>query len=74
MIPDFDEFMASLDPDETLRALAEINGDHVYQFNSNDPQNWATFAKELHQQAIVAANRFTVFYLRQYHEWLREHL
>lgn len=76
MIPDFSEFLASIDIDDVGKQIDELQLTRIYELQDNglltDPI--VGLIQELYKNAIADANKIFFITLSAYHEWLKEHL
>ena len=73
-LPDFNEFINSMDEDEMERLIEALAPMHIIQFNSDDLASFQTAMTMLHQETLTTAVKINFLYLRKYHEWLQENL
>ena len=70
-LPDFDDFLGSLDPDELARELSKASELRVIEYDAASTEK---MIESVWAQAVDSSVRFTLAYLRLYHEWLRANL
>lgn len=75
LLPDFSEFLASIDEDAFETEVETSIGFHVAQIRNpldrndlNELVNWTIL------QSVDAATKISLIYLRAYHQWLSERL
>lgn len=74
-LPDFSEFMDTLNEDEIVRAIEESVRPQILQVsNLNDPKNITAMVQVMYQNTISAATTISNIYLRAYHQWLQTQL
>lgn len=74
MLPDFSEFIASMDENEIGQAIEALAPMHIIQFPADDPVAFQNAMDMLHQETLVRAVKINLLYLQKYHEWLQENL
>lgn len=73
-LPDFNEFLESMDTAEMGHAIEELAPMHIIQFNADDHAAFQNAMDMLHQETLLRAVKINLLYLRKYHEWLQENL
>lgn len=71
-IPDFSEFIASINIEEFKEIIAESTPQHLFQFDPTDTQSVLKAAELLQLEAARTSARISLFYLETYHAWLQE--
>lgn len=73
-LPDFDEFLASIDVDELKKKNARVVLPHVLQFSMGDPQAIRNALAIIYQDAVQNSVSYMKVYLAEYHAWLSKQL
>lgn len=77
MVPDFSEFLSSLDPDEIGSKINELHLSRIYQLQDNGQLTEPIIGliQELYRNSVAdACQIFTRVYLEEYHNRLQEYL
>ena len=74
MIPDFSEFLASIDVEEMGRRMGQVRPLEIIQFDANDLESAKAAAVLLYQRAVEDASKITLLQLEAYHEWIQKQL
>lgn len=72
MIPDFSEFLASLDVDGIIKDLQKEFSLHLVQFQSDDQKSLETALQMTIDNATHAATAASVIIIQRYHQWLQQ--
>ena len=73
-IPDFSEFVQSVDIEKIGKEIDAMNPPHIIQFDSNDKQALENAITLIYQQAVSSAVKISMLNLQSYHEWLQKQL
>ena len=73
-LPDFSEFLASVDIDEVAAQYNSLNEFRIIQFEANDTKSIAAVANMLYQKAVSDAAQISMMTLQRSHEWLQKEL
>lgn len=71
-LPDFNEFLDSMDEDEMGREIESLAPMHIIQFPQNDPVAFQNAMNMLHRETMTRSVKISLLFLRKYHEWLQE--
>lgn len=73
-LPDFSEFLASVDVDEMAREYNKLNELRIIQFRPDDPKAVSAAIQMLYQKAMENSAQITMMTLQAYHDWLQKEL
>lgn len=73
-LPEFDEFLASLDKETFEREMSRGTSVNIIDINLLEPGNIQKLIELIYHQSVKSAVNFSLNYLRLYHEWLRSRL
>lgn len=73
-LPDFNEFLESLDPDEMGSKIDQLIPLRLIEFNINDQKAFKNVLSMLYQQAAKDSVQISLLYLQAYHKWLQQYL
>ena len=75
-MPDFEEFLASVDFEEAEKISKSIcfGLPDLLQFDANDISSWGPALKATTENTLMRANTNTIALLKIYHQWLQDHL
>jgi len=73
-LPEFSEFLQSIDIDEMGRRINEEIPMQILHFQSNDIKAIENAAKLLYQKAVDSSVGISLLYLQAYHEWLQKQI
>lgn len=72
-MPDFNEFLASIDPNEMGNKINTVTPLQILQFeNGGLSNNEVAVLQQIYQRAIRASVDISLLYLHAYHDWLKE--
>lgn len=74
MIPDFSEFLSTIDAEEFTKGMQDAVPPHLVQFQSDDVKSIDTAVQMAIAHAVKASFASSRLLLQQYHEWLQQHL
>lgn len=77
MLPDFNDFLVTLDPDKIGKKIQDLHIERLYQIQSSETLSDPVIGliQELYRNSVADACQIvTRVYLAEYHKWLQEYL